>query len=413
MSDAKLEKTTISIGISNSDEKFITKGEIIKFDGFLKLYIESSDDDNETENETILPKVSVGDILTKKEITAVQKFTQHPPRYTEASLVKKLEELGIGRPSTYAPIIDTIQKRSYVVLEDKKGNERLYSSLKLTPDNKINEEIKKENIGYEKAKLSPTDIGIVVNNFLMEHFPVVMDYNFTANVEKQFDEIAEGLKIWNEMIKEFYYPFHSLVEKTTINTGKISGERLLGIDPASGKNVYVKIGRFGPVAQIGDTEGEEKPRFAGLLKTQSINTITLDEALSLFNFPRKIGSFEGYELVIGMGRFGPYIKHNSQYYSLRKTDDPLTIEETTAIEIILDKRKKDSEKIIKVFPDEPDLQILKGRWGPYIAKTGKNYKIPKETDPASLSIENCKTIIKNIENKTKKSKTSVKKKKSK
>lgn len=396
MSDAKLEKTTINIAISNTKEKFVAKGEVIKFDGFLKLYIESSDDENDTDKKTILPEVFVGDKLNNKEILAVQKFTQHPARYTEASLVKKLEELGIGRPSTYAPIIDTIQKRGYVVLEDRKGYERKYISLKLTND-AIKEEAKTENTGFEKAKLFPTDIGGVVTNFLIDHFPDVMDYGFTANVEKQFDEIAEGVKIWNQMIKDFYAPFHIMVEKTVESSGKVSGERLLGVDPVSNKNVFAKIGRYGPLVQIGDTESEEKPRFAGLLKNQSVNTISLDEALALFAFPRNVGTYEGHDLVIGIGRFGPYVRHNSLFYSLRKTDDPLTIDANSAIEVINEKRKKDAEKLILSFPEEPDLRVLKGRWGPYITKAGKNYKLPKNVTPENLTLSDCKKIISDID----------------
>jgi DNA topoisomerase-1 len=396
MSDAKLEKTTINIAISNTKEKFVAKGEVIKFDGFLKLYIESSDDENDTDKKTILPEVFVGDKLNNKEILAVQKFTQHPARYTEASLVKKLEELGIGRPSTYAPIIDTIQKRGYVVLEDRKGYERKYISLKLAND-AIKEEAKTENTGFEKAKLFPTDIGGVVTNFLIDHFPDVMDYGFTANVEKQFDEIAEGVKIWNQMIKDFYAPFHIMVEKTVESSGKVSGERLLGVDPVSNKNVFAKIGRYGPLVQIGDTESEEKPRFAGLLKNQSVNTISLDEALALFAFPRNVGTYEGHDLIIGIGRFGPYVRHNSLFYSLRKTDDPLTIDATSAIEVINEKRKKDAEKLILSFPEEPDLRVLKGRWGPYIAKAGKNYKLPKNVTPENLTLNDCKKIISDID----------------
>jgi DNA topoisomerase-1 len=340
--------------------------------------------------------VFVGDKLNNKEILAVQKFTQHPARYTEASLVKKLEELGIGRPSTYAPIIDTIQKRGYVVLEDRKGYERKYISLKLAND-AIKEEAKTENTGFEKAKLFPTDIGGVVTNFLIDHFPDVMDYGFTANVEKQFDEIAEGVKIWNQMIKDFYAPFHIMVEKTVESSGKVSGERLLGVDPVSNKNVFAKIGRYGPLVQIGDTESEEKPRFAGLLKNQSVNTISLDEALALFAFPRNVGTYEGHDLIIGIGRFGPYVRHNSLFYSLRKTDDPLTIDATSAIEVINEKRKKDAEKLILSFPEEPDLRVLKGRWGPYIAKAGKNYKLPKNVTPENLTLNDCKKIISDID----------------
>ncbi|HRS53942.1 MAG TPA: DNA topoisomerase, partial [Bacteroidales bacterium] len=400
MNDAQIEKTTITISMSNTDEKFIAKGEVIKFDGFLKLYIESNDEENnENENKTILPKVFKGDTLTIKEIIANQKFSQHPPRYTEASLVKKLEELGIGRPSTYAPIIETIQKRGYVIVDDKKGLERQYISLKLINQN-IKEELKKELTGTEKAKLCPTDIGIVVNKFLITNFPSILDYNFTANIEKQFDEIAEGLKIWHIMIKEFYESFHPLVQKTMETTKKVSGEKLLGKDPVSGQNVYVKIGKYGPLVQIGDSESDQKPKFAGLLKNQSIETITLKEALDLFKFPKKIGLYENQEILVGIGRFGPYIKHGSNFYSLRKTDDPMTIDIQTAIEIILDKRKKNSEKIILKSTGNDDIKIIKGKWGPYISKGNKNYKIPKNVDPYTLTIEDCKNIINEIEAKS-------------
>lgn len=391
MSEAELEKTSISIRVSTNGEHFIATGEVLVFDGFLKVYLESSDEEEE-ESASILPPLQVSQILSLKEISASQRFAKSPPRYTEASLVKKMEELGIGRPSTYAPTISTILKREYVVKESREGEKRAYEVITLANDN-ISELSKTEIAGAEKNKLFPTDIGIVVNNFLLEYFQEIMDYNFTASVEKEFDEIAQGDKDWNSMIRNFYHPFHQRVEQTLKTSEKHSGERLLGVDPKSGRNVYVKIGRFGPMAQIGEADEEEKPQFAGLRKDQGLETITLEEALELFKLPRTVGSFEAKEIVASVGRFGPYLRHDGQFYSIPKTEDPLTVDVVSAIEIINDKRQKDKERIIREFDANPEIKVLKGRWGAYIAATGKNYKIPKGTDPATLDLDACMKII--------------------
>lgn len=392
MSDAELEKTNITIGISKSPEKFIAKGEVIKFDGFLKVYLESTDDEDDENQKDILPPLKKGELLDLVDILALERFSQHPPRYTEASLVKKLEELGIGRPSTYAPTISTIQKRGYVVNEDREGITRNYMSIVLKND-RITEEVKTENAGYEKSKLFPTDIGILVNKFLTKYFDNIIDYNFTAKVEKEFDEIAQGQKVWNEMIREFYFPFHKQIEDTTKMSERVSGEKLLGKDPESKKNVYVKIGRFGPVAQIGESSDEEKPRFASLLKGQSIENISLSEALDLFKLPRTLGEFEGKPMQVAVGRFGPYVKHNNAFYSVGKGDDIMSMTEARAIEIINEKREKDSKKLIREFVENKEVKVLNGRWGAYISAFGKNYKIPKGVVPESLSLEDCLKIV--------------------
>jgi DNA topoisomerase-1 len=396
MSDAVLEKTNITIGISTTPEKFIARGEVIKFDGFLKVYMESKDDEDDENQEGILPLVSKGDGMIAQEIQAQQKFTQHPPRYTEASLVKKLEELGIGRPSTYAPTISTIQKREYVVKEDREGIVRKYSLITLKGQT-LTEEVKAENTGFEKAKLFPTDIGNLVNNFLMQYFVNILDYNFTATVEEGFDEIAEGKLVWNKMIHDFYYPFHAQIEETLETSKKVSGEKLLGKDPLSGLNMYVRIGRYGAMVQLGETDPENKPRFASLRKGQSIDTITLEEALDLFKLPRPVGEFEDSEVIVSTGRFGPYVKHKSAFISLAKTDDPMTIEIERAIELILEKRKKESEKMIREFPENADMKILNGRYGAYITFKKQNYKIPKSKDPKELTLDDCLTIVKETE----------------
>lgn len=396
MSDALLEKTNVTIGISNAKEKFIARGEVIKFDGFLKVYMESKDDDEEENQEGILPPVAPGDKMIAVEIQAQQKFTQHPPRYTEASLVKKLEELGIGRPSTYAPTISTIQKREYVIKEDREGIVRNYSLIRLKGQT-LTEENKTENTGFEKGKLYPTDIGNLVNNFLMQYFVDILDYNFTATVELEFDEIAEGKLVWNKMIHDFYYPFHARIEETLETSKKVSGERLLGKDPLSGENLYVRIGRYGAMVQLGETDPENKPRFASLKKGQSIDTITLPEALDLFKLPRILGDFEGTEVVVSTGRFGPYVRHNSAFCSLAKTDDPMTIGLERAIELITDKRRKESEKTIREFPENPDLKILNGRYGAYISYKKQNYKIPKGKEARELTLDDCLTIVKETE----------------
>ena len=393
MSDALIEKTNVNIAVSTTSEEFIAKGEVIKFDGFLKVYIESTDDENDENGKGTLPVVFKGEALDMQEISAIERFTLHPPRYTEATLVKKLEELGIGRPSTYAPTISTIQKRGYVVLETREGKERSYTIITLK-DNKISSKNKTEIYGYEKTKLFPTDIGNIVNMFLMEHFADILDYNFTASVEKEFDEIADGNKIWNNMIKEFYAPFKLKVVDIQKNSEKVSGEKLLGIEPESGKNVYVKLGRFGPMVQIGEADENNKPRFAGLMKNQSMETITLPEALELFRLPRKVGSYNDKEIVAAVGRFGPYLKYESSFYSLPKTDDPLTINLERAIEVIIEKLDKDSKKLIKEFTKNSDVKILNGRWGAYIAIGKENFKIPKDKKPEDLSLEDCLLIAK-------------------
>jgi len=393
MSDAQLEKTTVTVDISTVPEKFVATGEVIKFDGFLKLYIESHDDDNEEENGSLLPPIKSGQSLAADGITATQRFSHYPPRYTEASLVKKLEELGIGRPSTYAPTISTIQQRGYVTKEDKTGTAREYAVYTLH-NGKIAEEIKTEITGSEKAKLVPSDIGMIVNDFLIAHFDDIMDYNFTASVEKEFDEIAEGNLDWTKMIDKFYRPFHEKVDVTLKTSERTVGERHLGTDPESGKPVTAKVGKYGPLVQIGETSDADKPRFAGLMKNQSIETITLEDALELFKLPRKVGQYEGKDVTASVGRFGPYVLHSSKFYSLKPaTDNPLTVTLERAIEIIEAKREADIKKTIKTFNQEPDLQVLNGRWGPYISYKKENFKIPKNQDPSALTIDDCMKII--------------------
>ena len=393
MADALVEKTTVNIAISGHEESFVAIGEVTVFDGFLHVYRESTDDENGTDT-TSIPAVNKGEQLTPCEITATERFTQHPPRYTEASLVRKLEELGIGRPSTYAPTISTIQQRGYVEKGNKAGESRKYSIITLK-NNKITAKEGKETIGAEKGKLLPTDIGIVVNDFLLEYFPDIMDYNFTATVEKDFDEIADGKKPWVNLIKDFYAEFEPQIENIvqTKSEHKV-GERVLGTDPASGKPVSVKIGRFGPIVQIGSASDEEKPRFAQMKPGQTLETITLDEALNLFSLPRTLGEFEGEGVSIGAGRFGPYIKYGAAYVTLPKTYDPLTISLDEATALILEKRKAEAERVIKTFDNEPALQVLNGRFGPYIAYNGSNYKLPKNVTPAELSLEECLEIVK-------------------
>ena len=390
MADAELEKTTATIGMSGSADKFIAVGEVVTFDGFLKVYKESYDDDTEQdEGGTLLPVLKVGDPLACRDITATERFTLCPPRYTEASLVRKLEELGIGRPSTYAPTISTIQNREYVEKGNREGTERTYTILQLKGD-KIKTSVKTETVGAEKAKLLPTDTGIVVNDFLMDYFPQIMDYNFTARVEKEFDEVAEGEETWITMIEHFYEGFHPLVEKTLASkTERKVGERILGTDPKSGKPVSVKIGRFGPIVQIGSMEDEEKPLFARLNKEFSIETITLEEALELFKLPRHLGEWNGQEVTIGAGRFGPYIRHDNLFVSIPKTMDPMEITFEEAVKMIEDKKNAAQKKIIKTFDDEPDLQVLNGRYGPYICYKKENYKIPATIEPATLNKEGC------------------------
>jgi DNA topoisomerase-1 len=392
MSPAKLEKTTITISVSGAPEQFIATGEVLKFDGFLKVYMESTDDEQEEEAKGLLPQVQVKERLERKWIEAIEKTTLQPPRYTEASLVKKMEELGIGRPSTYAPTISTIQQREYVIKEDRKGSVRELARLQLK-GSELTQDTTTEKYGFEKNKLSPTDIGIIVNDFLEQYFEGIMNYNFTASVEKEFDEIALGKVNWPLMIDNFYRPFHSTVESTTQTSERSKGERILGEDPETGKPVSVKIGRFGPLAQIGEASDEEKPRFASLLKGQSLETITLEEALALFRLPREIGQFEGEEMVAGVGRYGPYIRHMGKFYSLGQQDDPHTIQPGRAIEIIGEKRTQEKNRNIKQFDEEPGLQVLNGRYGPYISFQKKNYRIPKGQKPEELSLEECREII--------------------
>ena len=404
MADAELERTTISVDISGVKEKFVATGEVVVFDGFLQVYHESTDDDQEKEQgNTLLPVVHLQDTLQLKEATATERFTQRPARYTEATLVRRLEELGIGRPSTYAPTIQTIQNREYVIKGDKEGTERAYSILTLNKKG-IQESTKTEMVGADRNKLMPTDIGIVVNDFLMEYFQLVMDYNFTAKVEKEFDAIAEGEENWTKVIDNFYQAFHPVVEQTAaIRTEHKVGERQLGIDPKSGKPVFVKIGRFGPVAQIGESNPEkdnEKPQFATLLKGQSIETITLEEALKLFELPRTVGEYEGKVVVAAIGRFGPFIRHDGKFVSIPKDKNPISITLDEAIELIQQKREKDENRFIKKFEEEPELEILNGRYGPYIAYKGKNYRIPKTGyTPAEMTLDDCMKLIKEADQK--------------
>ena len=395
MADAELEKTTATISISKSGEVFTAVGEVIKFDGFLRVYRESYDDESEQEDESrLLPPLKKGQKLEYGPIVATERFTQRPPRYTEASLVRKLEELGIGRPSTYAPTISTIQQREYVEKGNKDGEERTFNVLTLK-DSQIKDEDHSEITGAEKSKLFPTDTGTVVNDFLTEYFPDILDYNFTASVEKEFDEIAEGEVQWTSIMKTFYDQFHPSVEKTlSIKTEHKVGERILGEEPGTGKTVSVKIGRFGPVVQIGTVDDEEKPRFAQMKKGQSMETITLEEALELFKLPRTIGEYEGKTVSVGIGRFGPYIQHNKVYVSLPKTLDPMKVTLEEAEQLILEKRAKEAERHIKKFDEEPDMEILNGRYGPYIAYKGNNYKIPKDIVPQDLSLKSCLELVK-------------------
>lgn len=396
MSDAQLEKTTANITISNTKEKFVATGEVIVFDGFLKVYLESTDDEEDNHKDSdLLPPIKANDILEVDNIAAVERFTLRPPRYTEASLVKKLEEQGIGRPSTYAPIISTIQNRGYVVKEDREGAEREFNAITFK-NNQIKETVKKENYGYEKSKLFPTDIGMVVTDFLIKNFKLIMDYNFTAKVEEQFDVIAEGKALWSNIIGDFYKPFHQQVEKTLQVSEKANGERILGNDPNTGKQVSVKIGRYGPLVQLGETsdsDEDEKPKFASLQSGMHLETITLDVALELFKLPREVGEYEDKIITVAIGRFGPYVRHNSKFVSLDKTDDPFTITLERSIELIEAKREKDSNALIKVFEQEPDMKLLNGRWGPYIAFKKNNYKLPKGTIAEELNYEDCLKII--------------------
>lgn len=394
MSDAELEKTTATIAVSGRKEHFVAVGEVLKFDGFLKVYMESTDDEGDTEgNDKMLPALAKGDVLALSSVTATERFSQAPARYTEASLVRKLEELGIGRPSTYAPTISTIQQREYVEKGDRKGTERKYRMLTLH-DGKIESGEKTELTGADKGKLLPTDIGVVVNDFLMEYFPDILNYNFTANVEQQFDDIAEGKTVWNDEIDHFYKLFHPVVESAlALRLEHKVGERVLGTDPKSGRPVSVKIGRFGPLVQIGTPEDAEKPLFASLLKGQSMSTITLEEALKLFDLPRTLGDFEGKTVVVGIGRFGPYIRHDGKYVSLPKEFTPQGVSLEDAIMLIQQKREQESQRLIKKFDEDDELELLNGRFGPYIAYKKKNYKLPKGSEPALLTFADCMKIV--------------------
>ena len=399
MAEAQIEKTTVSIASTTFDERFVANGEVVKFDGFLKVYRESTDDEPSEQDDFAhnLPPIKEGDVLTRREISSTERYSQGPTRYTEASLVHKLEELGIGRPSTYAPTISTIQQREYVVKGDKKGEERPYiidtlRGIKVTQTHKV------ELTGNEKGKLLPTDIGIVVNDFLMENFPAIMDYNFTAKVEQQFDQIADGKEEWTDMMQNFDREFEPTVDKVmNARSEHKAGERELGIDPVSGHPVFVKIGRYGPVVQIGSADDSEKPRFAQMPTDKSLETITLEEALELFKLPRTVGEYEGKTVTIGAGRFGPYVLHNKKYVSLPKDEDPMTVTLETAIKLIEEKRQAEEQRHLKTFDEDAKLEVLNGRYGPYIAYDGANYRIPRDLHEkaAELTYEQCMDIIKN------------------
>ncbi|RJE74231.1 type I DNA topoisomerase [Reichenbachiella sp. MSK19-1] len=394
MSDAQIEKTVASITVSSRPELLKASGEVIKFEGFLKVYVESDDDDEttETEQKGMLPPLTVGQDLALQQLIAKEGFTRHPARYTEASLVKKLEEMGIGRPSTYAPTISTVQKRNYVIKEARDGHERKYKEI-ILKSNKVKTTENTEITGAEKNKLFPTNTAMVVNDFLVEHFPNVIDFSFTANVEKEFDEISNGTKTWNSMIAAFYGDFHSKVETTEkIERSEIGTTRELGNDPKTGLPIYARLGRFGAMVQLGDMsddEDAEKPKYASLRKGQFLESLTLEDALELFKLPRQVGEFEDKVMTAAIGRFGPYIRHDGKFVSIPKEVDPLQITADESIELILAKRKADAEKHIKSFDENPDVQVLNGRWGPYIKFGKKNVKIPKDTDPQALTYEDC------------------------
>ncbi len=396
MADAELEKTTVEIEAPGVDGHFTASGEVIKFDGFLRLYIEGTDDDNDmaAPGSALLPPVAKGESLTPSLVEATQRFTQAPPRYTEASLVKKMEELGIGRPSTYAPTISTIQQREYVEKGERPGEPRRFVVLDMA-GGKISRTEKTENTGSDRGKLIPTDTGTIVNEFLTRYFPNVLDYNFTAKVEERFDKIAEGDAEWSREIGDFYDVFHPEVKQASdMRLEHRVGERLLGQDPASGRNVYVKIGRFGPVVQIGESTDEEKPQFASLRRDQSVLDITLPEALKLFELPRTLGTFEDAEVSVGLGRFGPYVKHAGKFVSIPRDKAPLDVTLDQAIALIEDKRQAETKKTVKEFAEDPDVKILNGRYGVYIHAAGNNYKIPKTvTEPERLTIEEVREII--------------------
>jgi DNA topoisomerase-1 len=395
MSEAQLERTTIDIVNDKNSDVFKAKGEVIKFDGFLKVYLEGTDEEDEEEDSGLLPKVTQGQSLGMIDIRATQRYTRPPARFTEASLVKRLEELGIGRPSTYAPTISTVQKRGYVVKDDIEGSTREYQNLVLV-NGKVTQETLSENYGADRNKMHPSDIGKVVTEFLIEHFGKVMDYGFTASVEKEFDEIADGMKNWSEMIDTFYKPFHKTVEDTLETAERATGERSLGDDPKSGKPIIVRIGRFGPMVQIGEQDDEDKPRFASLAKGQNIDNITLDQALDLFKMPRILGELEEKPVKANIGRFGPYIQHDKLFVSIPKEEDVMEIEIERAIELVLAKRQADLDRIIKKFEEDPATQILNGRWGPFIKSGKNNFKLPKDLeDPSKLTLEEVKHIMEN------------------
>ena len=400
MADALIDKTNVEVGIKGRSETFAATGEVVRFDGFLRVYRESHDDEAADSGEgTALPPLEVGQMLECGQMTATERYTQQPPRYTEASLVKKLEELGIGRPSTYAPTISTIQQREYVVKGDREGGKRDFDVITLK-GGKLSHAVRTETVGNDRGKLMPTDTGMVVNDFLTEYFPQILDYNFTANVERQFDDVAEGKTEWRQMMADFYAKFHPSVESAmAMKTEHKVGERVLGTDPKTGKAVSVKIGRFGPMAQLGSADDADKPKFSRLRKGQSIETITLDEALDLFKLPRVLGEYEGGEVQASTGRFGPYVRHGGKFYSLPKDADPLETTLDEAIEVIRKKREEDANRIAKTFPEEPGLEVINGRYGPYISYNKKNYKLPKGVDIASLDLPRCLEIIKEQDDK--------------
>ena len=396
MADAQLEKTQVDINISGRTERLVANGEVVKFDGFLKVYFETSDDDdaiNASGEFHMLPVMKVGDQLELREMIATQRFTQQPNRYSEAMLVKRLEELGIGRPSTYAPTISTIQARDYVVKGESKGVKRSFEQISLK-NGKISTKSKSELVGNEKGKLIPTDVGMVVNEFLTKYFPQILDYNFTAKVENEFDDIAEGKRKWNDEIKDFYKGFHKSIEDvSSMRLEHKVGERVLGNDPATGKPVSVKIGRYGPLVQLGSTDDHDKPRFASLQKDQSVATITLEEALKLFDMPRILGEWEGAQVSVGIGRFGPYVKHNGKYVSIPKEMSPYSITLDEATTLIVEKRASEAKKVLKTFDEEPDMQVLNGRYGAYISYKKQNYKIPKKVNAEEITLEECRAIV--------------------
>ena len=403
MSDAKIDRTVVKIGLSNSSEKLTARGEVITFDGFMKVYLEGKDEENLNE-KGILPKVTENEILNLSEGSASEQFSRHPARYTEASLVKKMEELGIGRPSTYAATITTVQKRGYVEKDSREGKERISKLITLKDNNLISEEVK-NNYGAEKNKLFPTDVGVVVTDFLIQNFENIMQYSFTASVEDEFDQIAAGKKAWNDMIAAFYSKFHNQVEKVSESEGKSLGQRSLGIDPKTGKTLYARIGPFGPMVQLGEKSEkveDPKPKYASLLKGQTIQTISFDEAMKLFDLPRKVGDYEGEEVVAAIGRFGPYLRHKGKFTSIKKTDneDPLTISLERSIELIKLKIQADKDRIVANFEGNPLVQVLNGRYGVFIQISPENskkinVKIPKDTDPKTLSREDCLDLMEN------------------